>query len=265
MASRPSIIFEKVSIDGEHDVRMTSVQQLLNHVASLELFTSSFPLPSEPMQVSTHLLPCHVLESITMREDFQVERGEQQGRMSLPITLSLNNEELSYNSELAKYEFVNDVNFSFERVRELEIELCEPEELKRIVKIIPDLTNLHCFNTSRGKWILNHIRNLCEAFTESAKTLQVVSIPLELREEESYREFFDLNLTKYAQKVEIFTKTPKFNLLEAMQNTGRHTRAKEVHQLYQIQGITYENETTKFQLKDKKSGNSLRIEYDESS
>lgn len=136
--------------------------------------------------------------------------------MSLPVVLQLINDELSSRySDLAKYEFVNGENFSFERVRELEIDLCEPEELKRIVKLIPDLNNLHCFNNAeRGKWILNHIKNLCEAFTESAKTVQLVSIPLELREEESYREFFDLNLTQYAHKVEIFTRTPKFNLLE---------------------------------------------------
>ena len=182
--------------------------------------------------------------------------------MSLPSELQLWRSDSS-SAKMAKFEFLSEESFSFERVRELVIELCDPGELNRIAKMIPNLVSFYGFDDYRSSWCLSHMANLCKALAESAATMEVISIPVELEESESYRQVLDLNPTKYAKKVEIFSKSMQNSLLEARMRSGRHTSMSQVHSLYSLVSYIQDKESTKLTLKDKSNGNTLCIEYKE--
>ena len=76
--------------------------------------------------------------SIWFKNGFRISRGENQQKMVLPSKLVLKHDEFS-NVDVTVFPFINAENFNFDQVRALSLDGLNHHELKRIVKLFPNL------------------------------------------------------------------------------------------------------------------------------
>lgn len=148
------------------------------------------------------------------------------------------------------------------------IDRCSTAELKRIIRLMPNLEEMYCFESRHRYWLLDHLKACLETLKERGKVLKKLNVNLKLKPGESYRQVIDLHPTRFAKNLTIWCDKQEIDVIpRPLQLRSGKVKRLLNHKHYKVdETVCSASDTVTYaSLMDKKNGNKIEIQYEEPS